>query len=202
MQSMEQRVRDHARVAGMLPADRPMNSYVAEAAAWVADACASALAAGADLRDVAADASFTMRDAGALPSEEAFVQLVVAEIEAVVNRLRSMNDAVDLPAEVRARFLWTERADAGLKHIVRLRHVTGLNDLERSQAKTIYVTCMMRTFGNKPRAFRAWAEWCGAPRSREARPWAKHHARAQLLAFAGLDVSVKASVCVRFELER
>jgi hypothetical protein len=200
MQTLEQRIRDHAIAAGMLPGGCAINSYVAEAAAWVADICASALDASADLRAVAAEASETMRHAGASRSEEIFVQLVVAEVEAVAHRL-SGRDGVDLPEAIRAKFRWTERADAGLTHVVGLRNVGELSELDRKQAKAIYLTSMLRTFGNKPRAFRAWALWHGAPRSREARPWAKHHAYAQLLAFAGLDVQSKAAVYVRFELD-
>jgi hypothetical protein len=203
MQTLEQRVQQHAVIAGMLGAGRPINSYTAEGAAWVADACANAVNAGADLRDVATDVSMTMRRAGASRSEQVFAQLVVAEIEALVHRLSCDEARADAARAIREKFQWTEQPQAGgdMIHIVRLLKVAELQAFERSQAKAIYVTALLRAFGNQAKAFRAWATWSGAPRSRDAAAWRRHHARAQALAFAGLDVSREAAVSIRFRLE-
>lgn len=202
MQTMEQRVREHAVAAGLLAADQPMNSYAAEGAAWCADACASALEAGADLRDVSRDICTNMRLAGASGAEQVFAQLVVVEIEALVQRL-ACDEEIDVAAAVRKGFRWTEgpHAGGGIGQVLKLVHARDLSRFDRHQAKQIYATALNAFFGSRAKAFRAWAIWAADPECREASPWRRHHARAEQLAFAGLDVNPSAGVTVRFTLQ-
>lgn len=202
MVTMQERVREHAVAEGILAPDDAMNSYVAEGAAWCADACAHAVRAGADLRDVSAELCLHMRHAGASGAEQAFAQLVIAEIEALVGRVAGAQEDDDVFEAIVAHFEWTERVHVGgaIKHLLRIENAGDLSARERLQSKQIYETALLAHFGSRARAFRAWAVWAADPDSEEAAPWRAHHDRAQQLAFAGLDLVAGARVSVRFSL--
>ena len=89
-----------------------MNGYAAEGAAYAADACAGALGVGADFCDVVEDLTRSMTLAGASAAEHVYVQLVVAEVRALVQRLPNQR-ASKRAAAIRAAFRWTERPRAG-----------------------------------------------------------------------------------------
>lgn len=204
MQAIERRVLSHAVAAAMVHGNAEGSVYVAEAAAWTADAYASAAAEGlVPLRTVHEQVPFLL-ELGASDAEVAFVQLVAAEIDALVVASRAASPGASVTAIVKRAFRWTEspRFAAGLACELELVNAGDLDERDRSQAIEIYRISMLRGFRSKADAYRAWGEWIGAPRSRYARRWKRHHARANALAFAGLDVCARAEVIVRFEMLR
>lgn len=203
MRNMEERVRGHAIAAGLLGEGARLNGYASEAAAWAAEHCARALERGDDLRRVAASLARRLRNLGAAPSELAYVQLVVAEVEALAHRVAIGRSAADVARMVRSCFGWTEKphASVGLRCEIVPLNVEGLNAHDRGQTIEIYTTAMFRAFRNKSRAYRAWEAWRGSPRSGSAQPWRNHHRRATAWAFAGLEVAERADMAVEFSVD-
>lgn len=196
MPTVEQRVRSHAVAAGLLDDGEDINGYLAEGAAYAADACAHALAAGADLCEVVEDLSRSMTRAGASSAEHAYVQLVVAEVRLVIRQWPAEKKA-KRAAAIRAAFKWTDRPRDGGPRPVITASGEALDDQDCAEAAEIYRVAMYRAFSSSTMAYRAWDAWHHEPASREGQGWGRSHREAARLAFAGLDAT-GSTVRVRF----